>query len=249
MLRSLVVVAALAAAALPSALGAQSPRPAPARPLRTLVYAVQYSATTTNEEQNSGLGAGGGAALYGSATTKRTSNVSDSGTLTANVVAASSDGGLVIETSFAGQASAQAAVPVAVYPDGRLGFAAGTPLSPEAARVLPLLARGIVANRDVSPGSSWTVPFAAPVKGAYVYRVTALDGDVATFAIDLDMTVPGAQGFDEHGKATAQYDTKNLCPTRLDYTGVARHQPSMGQYVSTNAHLTATLVSDSFAKR
>ena len=246
MIRSLASVAAgLAIAVMPSPGSAQS---VPAKPLRTLVYAVQFSAKTKNEEQTSGLSPVG-ALPYGSAATYRFSNVDDSGTLTASVVAATGDGGLVIDTSFAGKTLSQPTIRVAVYTDGRLDYAPNAVLSPEAARLLPLLARGIVANRDVSPGSSWTLAAAPPVKGAYTYHVTKAEGDTATFAIDVDLAVPGPRGFDEHGKAIATYDTIRLCPTSFDYTGISRHQPAMNQYVTTSAHLTATLLSDSFAKR
>jgi hypothetical protein len=245
---SLATVFALAAAGAPSAGSAQAAQ-LPAKPLRTLVYSVQFTAKTTNEEHTSGLSSESGALAAGSATTRRTSNVDDSGTLTAAVVAAPGDGGLVIDASFAGKATTQPPVRVAVYSDGRLTYAPGADLSPEAARLLPLLARGIVAERDVSPGSSWTIAAPPPLKGAYTYHVTAVDGDTASFGIDIDMSAPGPKGFDEHGKATAKYDTKRLCPTQFDYTGTSRHQPAMDQYVTTTAHLTAALVSDSFAPK
>jgi hypothetical protein len=217
--------------------------------MRTLVYSVQFSARTTNEEQSSGLRAAeAGVSAYGNAATQRVSNVDDSGTLTADVVAATGDDALVIDAAFTGKTVSQPRIRVAVYGDGRLSYAPERPLSPEAKRLLPLLARGIVANRDVSSGSSWTIPAPAPVKGAYTYRVTASEGDTATLAIDVDLVVPGPRGFDEHGKAVARYDTARLCPTSYDYTGVSRHQPSMNQYVTTSSHLTAVLVSDTFAK-
>ena len=203
---------------------------------------------TVNEESTSGFRETG-AALYGNATTKRTANVDDSGTITANVVAFSGDGGLVVDASFAGKSATQPPVRVAIFRDGALSYAPGADLAPEVARVLPLLARGIVAERDVSVGSTWTIPSAPPAKGASTYHVTAVNGDTATFGIDIDVSVPGPKGFDEHGKATAVYDTARLCPTRYDLTATSRHTPTMDQYVTSNAHLTATLVSDSFAKR
>jgi hypothetical protein len=244
---ALAGIAVLAAVAPPAAGWAQT-APA-AKPLRTLVYSVQFTATTTNEEHTSGFTGTGGATPYGNATTKRAANVDDTGMLTANIVAASGDGGLVVDASFAGKTTTQPAVRVAVFPDGHLSYAPGADLSPQAARVLPLLARGLIAERDVSPGSSWTIPAVPPTKGSYTYHVTTMDGDTATFAIDIDTTLPGPKGFDEHGKATAVYDTVRLCPTRYDLVATSRHQPAMDQYVTSNAHLTATLVSDTFAKK
>jgi hypothetical protein len=250
MIRTIMLAAACSviAAASPSPASAQGSPPA-VKPLRTLVYAVQFSANTTNEEKTSGFDANNNFTPYGSGMTKRSSSVDDSGTLTANVIAATLDGGLAIDTAFAGKTSSQPPVRIVVYADGRLSVPPSAQVSPEVTRLLPLLARGVVANRTVTPGESWSLPATPPVKGAYTFHVTGVEGDAATFAIDIDMAAPGPQGFDEHGKATATYDTAKLCPLKYDYTGVSRHSPAMDQYVTTTAHLTATLVSDSFAKR
>lgn len=235
-------------AGLPGTVFAQANAPA-VKPLRTLVYSVQYSTSTTNEEKSSGFDTWNVATPYGSATTRRTSSADDSGTLTANVVAATPDGGLAVDAAFAGKSATQPAVRVIIYPDGRLSAPPSATLGPEALRILPLLARGIVADRTVVPGSSWSLQLAPPAKGAYTFHVMAVDGDTARLGIDVDMSVPGAKGYDEHGKATATYDTAKLCPLQFDYTGVSRHSPAMDQYVTSTEHLTATLVSDSFAKK
>jgi hypothetical protein len=250
MIRTIMLATACSVVVLasPQTARAQGTSPA-AKPLRTLVYSVQFSANTTNEEKTSGFDGNNTFTPYGSGMTKRSSNVDDSGTLTANVIAATPDGGLAIDTAFAGKTGSQPPVRIVVYSDGRLSVPPAAQISPEVPRLLPLLARGIVADRTVAPGESWSIPATPPVKGAYTFHVTGVDGDAATFAIDVDMSAPGPQGFDEHGKATATYDTAKLCPLRYDYTGVSRHSPAMDQYVTTTAHLTATLVSDSFAKK
>jgi hypothetical protein len=250
MTRSMVLAGSLALAVA----GATSPgvaQPAPSSPkvLRTLVYSVQLTSKRVNEEQTSGFSAGSGAASMGNATTRRSANVDDQGTLTANVIAAAADGGLVVDASFAGKSTVQEPIRVAIFQDGGLSYAPGAKLSPEAARLLPMLARGIVAERDVSQGSTWSVPVAPPAKGAWTYHITAVSGNVATLGIDIDMSLPGPTGWDEHGKATALYDTARLCPTQYDVTTTSRHQPAMDQYVTDTLHLSATLVSDSFVKK
>ncbi|GAC1659378.1 MAG: hypothetical protein NVS4B13_03980 [Candidatus Elarobacter sp.] len=243
-LAGLLAIAATAAPSRGSAQGA----PDRIRPLRTLVYSVLFSSKIVNEEHRSGLTATG-ASPYGSPTAKRTSSVDDSGTLTANVIAASRDGGLAVDVSFVGKATTQPPVRVAILPDGRLSYPPTAQLSPEAARIVSLLARGIMVGRDVSPGSSWTITAAAPAKGTSTYRVTTVAGDLATLGIDIDVSQPGPSGFDEQATATALYDTVKLCPVRYDLTATARREPSMAQYVIENTHLTATLVSDTFAKK
>ncbi|HTD37952.1 MAG TPA: hypothetical protein VK669_10590 [Candidatus Limnocylindrales bacterium] len=244
----LATACSVIAAGLPAMVFAQGNAPA-VKPLRTLVYSVQYSVSTTNEEKTSGFDGNNVPTPYGSATTRRSSSVDEAGTLTADVVAATPDGGLAVDAAFAGKSAAQPSVRVVVYPDGRLSAPPSAQLGPEALRLLPLLARGIVANRTVTPGSSWSLPVAPPAKGAYTFHVMDVDGDTAKFGIDVDMAVPGPQGYDEHGKATATYDTAKLCPLSYDYTGTSRHSPAMDQYVTTTAHFTARLLSDSFAKK
>ena len=220
------------------------------KPLRTLVYSVDLTARNSNEEKTSGFLPGDlGAIMAGSATVKRLANVSDSGTLTISVVAATADGGLAVDASFAGKASSQAPIRVAILSDGRLLYDPKTELAPETFRILPLLSRGFVAGRDVSPGSSWTVGAPAPVRGSTTYTVISLQEDQATLSIESDLKLLGPQGYEEHDNGTAKYATDRLCPIMYDIMARLRHQPSSEQYVTTNAHLTATLVSDTFAKK
>ncbi len=139
----------------------------------------------------------------GRATTERTDSHSDKGTLTANVVAATPDGGLVIDASFAGNDVSQPVVRVAVFPDGRLGVPPDSRLLPAVARILPLLARGIVAGRTIDVGSTMDVP---PPGGAPNVQSDGPRRQRCEFAIALHETIPG-RGFDESGDATAVYDT------------------------------------------
>jgi hypothetical protein len=244
--RSIAVTAALVLGS-----GALAAADAP-KPLRTLVYSVQYSSQSRNTEQTSGFSgsdSGPSGTSMGHGAVERNSNVSDDGTLTIDVVGASADAGLVVDAAYAGKTTAQPAIRVAIFPDGRLSIDPRHQLSPEAARVLPLLARGLVAGRDVSPGSAWKTDVAPPAKGSIAYRVSALEGQQATLVIDSDIKVPGPQGYDEQGHGTAKYATDLLCPLTYDLEAHSRHQPSADQYVTSNSHLTATLVSDSFAKK
>lgn len=245
--RSLLIVVALLAGSAPASAADTS------QPLRTLVYAISYATKMRNEEHTSGFTgkAGGPAATsVGSAAIERVADVNDDGMLTIGVIAATRDGGLVVDASFAGKATSQPTVRVAIFSDGRLSYDPRTPLSVEAAHVLPLLARGIVAGRDVSPGSTWTsgVP-AASGKGSTTYHVTHVEGDRAEFSFDSEMMQPGPQGFSEQDHGTVTYATDRLCPLVFDLDAHSHHQPTADQYVTANAHMTAKLVSDTFAKK
>jgi hypothetical protein len=256
-MRSLLAFAVAVAVAAPLAASAAD-APAPATSLRHLVYDVTYSARTTHEVKSSGFNGGyGGSSMpgegsgvaAGGGTVSQFMNGDDHGKLTIDVVAATQDGGLVVDTSFAGSANVQPTTRVAVYSDGRLSADPAHPLCPEATRLLPLIARGFIANRDVSPGSSWSVPAPAPAKGSTTYRVQSSDGARALIAIEGVWSMPGPTGFDESDNGVTTYATDLVSPVSYDVTSRIRRQLGMDQSMTTSAHVIATLVSDSFAKK
>ncbi len=232
---------------------------APAKPLRQLVYDVTYSARTTHEVKSSGFnggyGGGGGngevnsGVAAGSGAASQYMNGDDRGKLAIDVIAATIDGGLVVDASFTGTVNVQPKTRVAIFEDGRISADPAHPLAPEAARILPLIARGFIANRDVSPGSAWNVPAAAPAKGSTTYRVQSSDGRLARIAIESVWSMPGANGFDESDQAVTTYSTDFVSPVSYDLTARIHRQLGIDQSMTTSAHLTASLVTDSFAKR
>jgi hypothetical protein len=244
--RSIVVLAAFALATA-SAAGAAEP----IKPLRTLVYSVQFSAQSRTAEQTSGFPGGEGqqSAGVGHGLVERGSTVSDDGTLTVDVIAPTADAGLVVDAVWAGKETGHRAIRVAIYSDGRLSYDPSKRPAPQALRLLPMLARGLIAGRDVAAGSAWTIEPAAPAKGTITYRVSDLTGEIATLAIEANYKVSGPHGYDEQDHATARYATDRLCPVGYDLTARSRRQPSPEQYVTETSHLTATLVSDTFAKK
>jgi hypothetical protein len=254
-MRCLLALGALAAFAVPaSAFAADQP----IKPLRTLVYEVQSSAHSTHEKKTSGfngsygggpVGMTGPAGVAGIGTAAAGLDGSDSGTLTIEIVAATKDGGLVVDTAYAGRLSSQPRTRIALYPDGRLVADPSKPLGPEALHILPLLARGFIADRDVSPGSSWTVAAPPPAKGSTTYRVSRLDGDQATIALEGSITLPGVNGFDESDRGTTTYATNLISPVSYDLNARIRRQLGVDESITTDTHMKVTLVSDTFAKK
>jgi hypothetical protein len=245
-LLALVIIATLGAPLAASA--ADAPKP-----IRELVYDVTYSAHTTHETKSSGFnGAYGGGqngvsgAPSGEGSESHMMDGSDHGTLTLDVIAATPDGGLVVDTSFTGGATVQPVTRVAVFADGRLSADPNHPLCPEAVRVLPLIARGFVANRDVSSGASWTTTSASPAQGSTTYHVNHLDGQQATIGIEGTFSAAGGQ---ESDRGTTVYATDVVSPISLDLTSTTRRQLSIDTTQTTTAHVTAKLVSDSFARK
>ncbi len=218
------------------------------KPLRTLVYTIVYSEQKRADEQTSGFTGGGGGPGTGGGVTTRTSDARDDGRLTVNVIAATPDGGLVVDCAYAGTSAQQLLTRVAIFPDGRLSTKPGSELSPAAVYLLPLLARGLVADRTIEPGTAWSRPAPAPAKGTTTFRVTAVDGEKATLQIGGVVAVTGARGYDETTTGTTVYDTDKLAPLSYDLVATSRHSV-MEQYVNSTAHLTATLTSDSFGAK
>jgi hypothetical protein len=251
LMRTAFALAAVLAAGAPLAAAADPP------PLRSLVFDVSYSAHSTHEKRTSGFnGAYGGGLMNGaggppsgSATAAVGLDGSDSGKMTLDVIAATKDGGLVVDAAYTGKLGGQPKLRIVVFPDGRLSADPTKSIDPAVVQVLPLLARGFIANRDVAPGSSWVMPAPPPLKGSTTYRVTALDGQYATLALEGSRTMGGVNGFDETDRGTAKYATDLIVPVSYDVSSHIRREPAMDETVTTDARLVVTLVSDSFAKK
>jgi hypothetical protein len=247
--RPLALSIALAAAAAPAARADDT-----LKPLRTLTYDVAYSVQTTQERLVSNLMGGNPSngphtPDVGKGSVSRGFGSNDRGTLRIDVVAAPGDGALVVDAAYEGREARQPALRVAIMPDGALLFDPKRALSAQARRLLPLLARGMIANRDVSPGSSWSIPVSAPAKGATTYHVVHRDDTRADLAITADAVVAGPSGYDEHVDGTATYATDVLCPTAYDIRIRVRQQLTPETLESSDARVTATLVRDTFAKK
>ena len=250
-MRTPLALAAVLLVAAPLAASAADPPP-----LRTLVFDVAYSAHSTHEKRTSGFNGAygngvtsGGAAIAGPATAAVGLDGTDTGRMTVDVIAAAKDGGLVVDAAYAGKLGSQPKVRVVIYPDGRLSADPTKTLDPTVVQVLPLFSRGFIANRDVSPGSSWASPAPPPLKGSTTYRVTALDGQYATLALEGTRTMSGVNGFEETDRGTTKYATDLIVPVSYDVNSHIRREPSIDETVTTDAHIVVTLISDSFAKK
>jgi hypothetical protein len=217
-------------------------------PLRTLVYHVVYDFQATYTQATSGINVNSGSS-EGSGTQRQDAIDKNEGTLTLEVVAATADGGLVVDTSFAGDQRSWKPVRVALFPDGSLSFDQSKELRPEGMRVVPFLARGLVAGRAVTPGTTWTLPPPKPETGTVTYRVDALDDPIAKMDVLADVHLAGTGAFDETADTSLVYDTKRLCPTSVDVTAHNRRTMGMNGSESTKIHVLATLTSDTFGNR
>jgi len=223
---------------------------APAAPLRSLTFAVVYTVTTMQDNHISGLTGDPNKTLgpQSGMSEQHGFAVDDSGTMRIDVIAATTDGGLVTDVAFDGKVTHQPVIRVAITKDGRLLYDPKLALSMQAARVLPLLARGMFGNRELAAGVSWSDPAAAPAHGATSYVVKSVDAPRVTVAVTTTIELAGPQGFDEHDDGTLTFATDVLAPLRWDLLAHLRRGSVQGTEV-TDSHLTATLTGDTFAKK
>ncbi|HEY6236811.1 MAG TPA: hypothetical protein VIW69_17050, partial [Candidatus Elarobacter sp.] len=250
------LLALAVAVAFAAPLAAAAADPPPVKPIRQLVYDVAYSAYTKHEAKSSGFNGaygggspGSGSPSGGTGTLSQAMDGDERGTLAIDVIAAPADGGLVVDATFTGAKNLQPKTRVAIYADGRIVADPAHALALQTTRLLPLIARGFIAERDVSAGSSWSVPAPAPAKGSTVYRVESSDGHLARIAIEGVWSVPGPTGFDEADHGVTMYATDLASPVSYDLNARIHRQFGTDSSMTTTAHLTAQLVSDSMAKR
>lgn len=226
-----------AAAVVLSLIAAPGVALAAGKPLRALAFDVGYSVASSSERNENGITAGSGS---GGAF-----NVDDAGTMRVDVVAVTADGGLVVDTSYAGKVTNQPAVRVAIFPDGRLGFDPAKAPCPQALYVLPMLARKVFADRDLEKGSSWSTKIDAPA-ATTTYRVVDVDTPVATIAVDRTLVAGTSRDYQEHETGTMRYATDLLTPLRMDMF-IHSRRATLERIETADTHLLATLKSDSFA--
>ncbi len=195
-----------------------------------------------NVEHGSGWVNGGTHLGIGNGEVDRVQQTSDDGKLTVDVVAATADGGLVVDSQYAGKEGDERPVRVAIYSDGRITYDPAKPLGLQAARFLPMLARGLIAGHDVSVGQTWQI--GADAEAAH-FTVTKNEGDLAT--IEISKKLAPTLGAEEVDEGTAVYDTAKLCPRLYDLIVKMQRPNGADQELTETETLHARLVSDSFA--
>jgi len=219
------------------------------KPLRSLTFEVTYSLVSTSQRRVSGLARDNLVdPVVGSTSFSQSFGVDDSGTLKVEVVAATADRGLVVDVSYDGRKTKQAPLRVAILPGGQLGYDLKHPICDQAAEVLPLLARGLLFDREIEEGASWSDGFDGRVSEQRTYRVVRVSGTDATFEVETNMRVRGPEGFEGHETGTLDYATDKQVPRRWDVL-LRTHRDTADVNQVTDTHLVATLTSDSFAKR
>lgn len=215
-------------------------------PMRTLVYDLHMEIDNARLEHNSGFDPTSSAVGRGHVSYPMASRVS--GRVTANVIAASRDGFLVVDVAETASVRNRPTVRVTVARNGDLIFdpKQNENLTVEEIALLRWLARGFADDLPPSTGAGWDIPQAhTGTTGAEHYRVLAIDG--ARFKLDYKMEVrrTGAQGYDATRLGSLTYDTAYSVPTEVAYQEVA-HQELRGNIDTTSTSVELRLLSDSF---
>lgn len=233
-----------------AALAAPESDRAGVRPLRTLIYRVDYGVSTRVESRGP---VGGQSTLSmhepilttGSGADVQLVRTTNTGTLRVDVIALRA-GVLVVDEQLEGSERSQPPLRVAIFPNGLLTFDQSRQLAPEARLLLPLLSGKFFSDRELDQGDQWSMPWLAPSKGETHYTVAAIDGDLAT----LRLEGAGSQGnVTRQDSATVTYETRQLDPIHYEYAGIDRDASTASAYRIDRIALEAELISDSFAKK
>ena len=176
--------------------------------------------------------------------------VAAQGSIQADVVAATGDGGLVVDLTENASGRDRLKVRFAVSIDGTVGFDpknAGS-VSGEELALARWLARGFYLEHPTEPGTSWTIDQSGNgITGTEHYRVTGNASHRVTLDYALEQKIAGAQAYGETREGSLVYDTALVVPVRAAYQGETRRE-AFGASEATYVSVTLTLRTDSFAK-
>jgi hypothetical protein len=247
LLGSVVLAALLSAPALaqsqqPSA--APSPSPAPSvpsalpssAPIRTLQYTVSVTVSQTREMPGTG-----------NARTLTAGGYEAKGTIAVDVLAATLDGGLLVDTTENASGRGVPRTIVSIGGDGRLSYdPKQSALSDEDAALLRWLARTFYANRSTDPGTTWAVDLSSgQLKGIERYRVISnSDGKVSLeYRLEANSNnAPTPYSLSRIGSVV--YDTRLTVPLQVSYRGDQRDRSG----ATTTTSVAISLTSDSFSR-
>ena len=214
---------------------AQTPAPAP--PLRHLVYKVTVN--FSDPAQNIGYG-GISSGLSGTG---------GDGTITVDVLSAANDGGLVVRADIQYQHEVRPADPVtcAIYSDGRVICPPASVMSTPVNVLLSLLGRYFYDPSAVATDGSWSTHFESDSVKSVSSFVRKSAPDVNPVVIDERTTITAAHSL--HPGWTSEthitYDASMSVPDAIHDVAAAKGRSGGTEWTTTDL----TLASDSFAKK
>jgi hypothetical protein len=171
------------------------------------------------------------------------------GRIVCDVVAATPDGGLVVDISEDATERSAAPVRVAVEPNGHLNYSPSTTVFEEEVALLRLLARSIVGSQPHDVGASWVVEDSGKGYGSKTtFRVTAVQA-AGDLRLDLEQQYhqEGIDGVVGSVQGKVAYDQSKLVPRTASFGAQARRETPDG-YRIVSMDISLTLVQDSFGR-
>lgn len=255
------LAAVLSAALIVAPLAAPSPAGAAdvLRPLRTLIYDVAVAVGRPRRTQQPAamplqVGTRRRSTARAISATgvddDRTPSVVAQGAIEADVVAATGDGGLIVDLIETASGRDHTKVRFAVGADGSVGYdpKLASSVSGEELALVRWLARGFYTEHPTEPGAAWTVDQSGNgISGIERYHVTANAAHRVTLDYAMEEKIAGADAYGETREGSLVYDTALIVPVRASYSGETRRQ-SFGANDATFVSVTLTLRTDSFEK-
>jgi hypothetical protein len=220
--------------------------------LRHLVYSVVVGASGTTEARLEGSALG---SVYGSNSAnlgepgkeQQSTSVQERGQLTADVVAVTNDGGLVIDVSEAAGHRSGPVTRVGVQADGSLVYPPEAVLTDEEMELLRLMSRGIANPPARDIGTTWTFD-SSNTSATYQthFRVT---GQPAPDQLQLDVNAAfsskGVHNIEGATSGKVTYDFQHVVPLRAT---LDKHMSGsiFGKDSNARVSIDLALVQDSF---
>jgi hypothetical protein len=172
------------------------------------------------------------------------------GTISVDVVGATTDGGLVVDVSEDAPPRRAPVVRVGITEKALL-YDPARVVTDEERTLLHFLARAFVGATELAPGTAWTEDMSAgATRDRTTYTVTSVDVPAKTVALDIvgSSSASGPNGFDTRTRGTMTYDTGVLVPSAIEIRTDTNIQ-NVGRLTTVKTTLTATLKDDSFRAR
>jgi hypothetical protein len=217
---------------------------APLTVLRRMSFDVSYNVRSRVDTKESGFNG----PLSGTSTGNGP-NSESRGTISVEVVAATADGGLVVDVA---EDTVRNSAPIRVgITDKALFYDRNAGVTEEERMLLHYLARDFVKAGELTAATTWVEETNdTGGSGRTTYRVTAVDESAKTVSLDISGTssATGVGAFDAKTTGSMTYDTGTLVPLMLALTTRTTLESGSG-HTTIDAQMTSTLRDDSFHKK
>ncbi|GAC1653398.1 MAG: hypothetical protein NVS9B12_03400 [Vulcanimicrobiaceae bacterium] len=246
MFRPLLFSVFFGSLALGATLPAAAADPVTKAPIRHLVYTFSVGIQTSMTVHDSGIGSSG------SGVTDYKGGLSDTGTITVDVIAESADGGLVVAVSEAARNSRTSKPATCAVYSWNLSTicSADAGLNDEEIAIVRLVGRNFVSTAMTGPSSHWQVPGNVP-DGSETndFTVTGSQNGVLSISEQRVDKVRGASSFDATTNGTIAYNVAMTVPTALHELNIKRFIGGPNGQNTVQTYIDLKLTTDSMGAK